>query len=92
MEKAQDALFAIKQKFPSGVSDVSKLSEEQKSWLQVKIQVLTKSVEVPSVEVKLKKIRNRLIHATEDIPDGELQKIISFVFENFDAIMELVKN
>lgn len=87
---AQESLAALKQKFPCGVSNVRSLSEEQKSWLQMKIQCLSKSVEVSSVESELNKIHNRLIHATEDIPDSELEEMVSFVFDNMNEVAELI--
>ena len=39
---------------------------------------------------KLSEIRNRLVHATDDIPDSELQNIVTFVFENTDEIGKLL--
>ena len=33
-----------------------------------------------------------LVHATEDIPDKEFQKMVSFVFENMGEIEKLVKD
>ena len=36
--KALDALGAIREKFPSGISDVAVISEESRAWVQMKIQ------------------------------------------------------
>ena len=88
-EKSQGALYALKQKFPDGLPDVRVMNDEQKAWVQMKIQSLAENVKVSAVAEKLSKIQKRLLHATEDIPDGELQKMVSFVFENMDEIEKL---
>jgi len=41
--------------------------------------------------MELHKIRNRLAHATEDIPDKELQKMVSFVFDNMEEMRALIE-
>ena len=79
------------QKYPKGVSDITILTEEQKAWIQMKIQALADVNQKKQLAEKLSKIRNRLIHATDDIPDNELQKIISFVFENINEIEDLLR-
>lgn len=85
--KTEAILAALREKFPeTQPPDVRFLSDEQKAWLQMKIQSLADGTQSPQVIVHLQKIRNRLIHATEDIPDGELQKMVSFVFENMSEI------
>lgn len=89
MQKSKDALSALKQKY-AAAPDLHSLSDEQKAWLQMKIQTLAK-VSVPSETlVRLQKIHNRLVHATEDIPDREFQKMVLFVFENMGEIEKLV--
>ena len=60
----------------SAMPDVRSLSDEQKAWLQMNRQ----------------KIGKRLMHATEDIPDDEMQRIVSFVFENMGEIEKMSKN
>ena len=90
-EKSQGALCALKQKFPDRLPDVRAMSEEQKAWVQMKIQSLAENVKVCAVAEKLSKIQKRLSHATEDISDGELQKMVSFVFEDIDEIEKLIK-
>ena len=85
--KAEETIAALRGKFPGTTPpDVRSLSDEQKAWLQVKIQSLADGTQPPKVIVQLQKIRTRLVHATEDIPDRELQKMVSFVFENMDDI------
>ena len=89
--QAKNALTALKQKFPHGAPDVSLISEEQKAWLELKIQMLTEGVQSSQTIMELRKIRNQLVHATEDIPDKELQKIVSFVFDNMEEIRALIE-
>ena len=90
-QKSIDEFKALIQKYPNGVSDITILTEEQKAWIQMKIQALADVDQKKQLAEKLSKIRNRLIHATDDIPDNELQKIISFVFENINEIEDLLR-
>lgn len=90
MQKSIDAYNALVQKYPNGVSDITILTEEQKAWIQMKIQALADVNKKKQLAEKLSKIRNRLVHATDDIPDSELQNIVSFVFENTDEIGKLL--
>ena len=89
MQKSKDALSALKQKY-AVAPDVHSLSDEQKAWLQMKIQALCSISQDKNIVLALQKIRNRLAHATEDLPDSELQKMVSFVFSNIDEIEKLV--
>lgn len=89
-QKSIDAYNALVQKYPNGVSDITILTEEQKAWIQMKIQALADVKEKRLLAEKLIKIRNNLVHATDDIPDSELQNIVSFVFENTDEIGKLL--
>jgi len=87
--KSRSALAALQQKFPA-VPDVRSLSDEQKAWIVMKIQSLSEEAKLSETAARLQKIRNRLVHATEDISDGELQKMVSFVFDNMGEIEKLV--
>lgn len=90
-QKSIDAYNALVQKYPNGVSDITILTEEQKAWIQMKIQALADVNQKKQLAEKLSKIRNRLVHATDDIPDSELQKIVSFIFENINEIKDLLR-
>lgn len=92
LSTSQNALNALRQKFPTGTPDVHLLSDEQKAWLQMKIQTIADVSEQSEMIVSLQRIRNRLVHATEDIPDRDFQKMVSFVFENMNEIEKLVKD
>lgn len=89
-QKSIDAYNALVQKYPNGVSDITILTEEQKAWIQMKIQALADVKEKRLLAEKLIKIRNNLVHATDDIPNSELQNIVSFVFENTNEIGKLL--
>lgn len=89
--QAQKALAALKQKFPDGVPDVAALSEEQRVWLTLKLQTIAEEAGGQRVFLELQKIRNRLVHATEDIPNQELQKMVSFVFNNIEHIENCIQ-
>ena len=81
----------LRQKFPDGTPNVHSLSDEQKAWLHMKIQSIAEGIVPSQVISQLEKIGNRLTHATEDIPDDEMQKIVSFVFANMDKIETMAK-
>lgn len=91
IKKSIDAYNALVQKYPNGVSDITILAEDQKAWIQMKIQALADVKEKKQLAEKLIKIRNNLVHATDDIPDSELQKIVSFIFENINEIKDLLR-
>ncbi len=86
-----DALLALRQEFPNGMPEVRSLSKEQKAWLHITMQSLSSGIKQPNVYAQLQRIRNRLLHATEDIPDKELQKMVSFVFENMTEIKKMLE-
>ena len=86
---AKIVLDALHQKYPA-MPDVRSLSDEQKAWLQMKIQLLADCVAPSQTLLHLQKIGKRLMHATEDIPDDEMQRIVSFVFENMGEIENAV--
>lgn len=81
----------LRQKFPDGAPDVRSLSDEQKAWLHMKIQSLADGVMPSQAVAQLQNIGNRLTSATEDIPDDEMQRIVSFVFENMTEIESAIK-
>lgn len=91
MQTPQEAITALRQKFPNGMPNVHSLSDEQKAWLHMKIQSIAEEIVPSQVISQLEEIGNRLIHATEDIPDNEMQKIVSFVFANMDKIETMSK-
>lgn len=91
MQGSQDTIASLRQKFPNGEPNVRSISDEQKAWLHMKIQSIADGIIPSQVISQLEKIGNRLTHATEDIPDDEMQKIVSFVFANMDKIETMSK-
>ena len=91
MQGSQDTIASLRQKFPDGMPNVRSLSDEQKAWLHMKIQSIAEEIVPSQVISQLEEIGNRLIHATEDIPDDEMQKIVSCVFANMDKIETMSK-
>lgn len=87
----QDRISILQQKYPNGISDVTMLSEEQKAWLQITIQAISNCKDFKLVS-NLQKIHNRLIYSFEDIPDKELQKMASYIFDNIDEIKAFIKD
>lgn len=87
----QDRISILQQKYPNGISDVTMLSEEQKAWLQITIQAISNCKDFKLVS-NLQKIHSRLIHSFEDIPDKELQKMASYIFNNIDEIKAFIKD
>ena len=87
--QAYKALVAMQEKYPKGMPDVFTMSPEQKAWIVVKIQVIAQGLKTKKKLVDLKKIRQRLFSATEEIPDGELQKMVSFIFENIEEFKRI---
>ena len=92
ISNSKSAILALRQKYPCGVGDVGALSDEQRAWLQMKMQVLADGARPSQIAVRLQKIRSHLVHATEDIPAAELQKMVSFVFGHLDEIDNLIEN
>ncbi len=90
-KKSLDALFALQREFSNATPNVHSLSKEQKAWLAMKMQSLSSGAYLSQVASLLQKIHSRLLHATEDIPDAELQKMVSFVFENRDEIKKTLE-
>lgn len=86
-----DALLALRQEFPDSIPEVRSLSKEQKAWLHITMQSLSSGIKPPNVYAQLQKICNRLLHVTEDVPDKELQKMVSFVFNNMQEIKKILE-
>lgn len=91
MQGSQDTIASLRQKFPDGTPNVHSLSDEQKAWLHMKIQSLAACASPSQILLQLQKIGNRLSHATEDIPDDEMQKMVEFVFDNMVEIEHMSK-
>ena len=60
MNTSREALTALQQKYSGGMPDVYRLSDEQKAWLELKIQTLAEGLQPPQPAMKLHKIRTGL--------------------------------
>lgn len=96
--KALDRVSEIKNKYPSGISDVSAISEEARAWLEKKIQqtreCLTKVrfLSLPSWWETLRLTRNKTAHQTEDFTDEEFSDLCGKLFSNIEKISSDLQN
>ena len=90
--KALDRVNEIKNKYPSGISDVSAVSEEERAWLEKKLQQLReclKNVKFPSKPdwwENLRLTRTKTAHQTEDFSDEEFSNLCTNLFSNIEKI------
>lgn len=91
-KKALSVICEIQKKFPNKISDVSKISEESRAWIQVKIQQFRECIKnvkfptKPSWWETMRLTRNKTAHQEEDFSDEEFSKIISELFDNIEKI------
>lgn len=86
-----DAFNALLQQYPGEGPVVHDLSEEQRAWLALKMQVLAGGISLPTVFGRLWDISNRISRATEDIPCDELQQMASYIFEHRNEVLKLIQ-
>lgn len=86
-----DAFNALLQKYPGDGPIVCNLSEEQRAWLALKMQVLAGGISLPTIIGRLWDISNRISRATEDIPCDELQQMASYIFEHRNEVLKLIQ-
>ncbi|NVP22929.1 hypothetical protein [Treponema phagedenis] len=86
MNKSQTALRAVQEKYPQGIPPFHSLNDEQKAWLALQIQTISEAGYKSRTAKELRKIHRRLSSATEDIPDKDLEKMLSFIFANIKKI------
>lgn len=86
-----DAFNALLQKYPGDGPIVCNLSEEQRAWLALKMQVLAEGAAMQNISVKLQDISDRISHATEDIPCEELQQMASYIFGHKNEVLRLIQ-
>lgn len=93
--KAIDALHAIREKFPSGISDVTVISEESRAWVQVKIQQFRECIKDEGLSLSrstwwhpMRLIRNITAHATENLSDKDFLGLCNTLFQNIQKISD----
>ena len=91
--KALDALGAIREKFPSGISDVAKISEESRAWIQMKIQHFRECIKDEGLSLSkyswwnpMRLSRNKTAHQKEDFSDNEFLQLCDTLFQNIQKI------
>ena len=90
--KASNAVREIQEKYPDGISDVSKINSEARAWLQVKIQQLRECLKKVRFSAKpewfepLRQTRNKTAHITEDFTDAEFSSLCETLFKNIGKI------
>lgn len=85
--KAIDALHAIREKFPSGISDVTVISEESRAWVQVKIQQFRECIKDEGLSLSkfswwnpMRLSRNKTAHRKDDFSDSEFSRLCDTLF------------
>ena len=91
--KALDALGAIREKFPSGISDVAVISEESRAWVQMKIQHFRECIKNEGLSLAkyswwnpMRLSRNKTAHQKEDFSDNEFLGLCDTLFQNIQKI------
>ena len=91
--KALDALGAIREKFPSGISDVAVISEESRAWVQMKIQHFRECIKNEGLSLAkyswwnpMRLSRNKTAHQKEDFSDNEFLGLCNTLFQNIQKI------
>ncbi|WP_297946684.1 VWA domain-containing protein [uncultured Fibrobacter sp.] len=92
--KALEALDAIREKFPSGISDVAKISEESRAWVQMKIQHFRECIKEEGLSLSkyswwnlMRLSRNKTAHQKEDFSDNEFLGLCDTLFPNIPKIL-----
>lgn len=91
--KALDALGAIREKFPSGISDVAVISEESRAWVQMKIQHFRECIKNEGLSLAkyswwnpMRLSRNKTAHTKKDLSDKEFSGLCDTLFQNIQKI------
>lgn len=92
--KAFEALGAIREKFPSGISEVAKISEESRAWVQMKIQQFRECIKDEGLSLSkfswwnlMRLSRNKTAHQKEDFSDNEFLELCNTLFSNIPKIL-----
>ncbi len=91
--KALDAIEEVREKYPSGILDVAKITDEAGAWLQMKVQRMRENLKSMWVHFgnanwwePLRISRNEIAHATEDMSDKEFSELCTTLFSHIDNI------
>ena len=91
--KALDAIEEVREKYPSGILDVAKITDEAGAWLQLKVQHMRENLKSMWFHFgnanwwePLRISRNEIAHATEDMSDKEFSELCTTLFSHIDNI------
>jgi len=91
--KALDAIEEVREKYPSGILDVAKITDEAGAWLQMKVQHMRENLKSMWFHFgnanwwePLRISRNEIAHATEDMSDKEFSELCTTLFSHIDNI------
>ena len=91
--KALDAIEEVREKYPSGILDVAKITDEAGAWLQMKVQHMRENLKSMWFHFRkftwwepLRINRNKIAHATEDMSDKEFSELCTTLFSHIDNI------
>ena len=98
--KALQAVQSILDKYPKGIEDIASISEEKRSWIQMKVQHLrqcTQSIyffgRLPLWYRMIRNLRNeKSAHTYEDLSDDEFNVFSDRLFKNIDTIKKDLEN
>ena len=91
--KALDAIEEVREKYPSGILNVAKITDEAGAWLQLKVQQMRENLRSrgdhfgnASWWEPLRINRNKIAHAKEDMSDKEFSELCTTLFSHIDNI------
>ena len=91
--KALDVIEEVREKYPSGILDVAKITDEAGAWLQMKVQHMRENLKSMWFHFgnanwwePLRISRNEIAHATEDMSDKEFSELCNTLFSHIDNI------
>lgn len=91
-QKALTPIRAIMDKYTEGIKDIESISDEERAWIQIKVQQFReciKKVDFPNKPVwweAMRITRNKIAHQEEDLSDSVLTSILSTVSSNLSKI------
>ena len=91
--KALDAIEEVREKYPSGILDVAKITEESRAFVLLKVQHMRENLKSMWFHFRkftwwesLRINRNKIAHATEDMSDKEFSELCTTLFSHIDNI------
>ena len=91
--KALDAIEEVRERYPSGILDVAKITEEARALILVKVQHMRENLKSMWFHFgnanwwePLRISRNEIAHATEDMSDKEFSELCTTLFSHIDNI------